>query len=266
MVDGQSVSALTAMAALRGDDSEGTVVTVVVRSAVSGEAMELKLFREGIAKVREQQAMAEEVKQLEEQAEQAAQLGQKGVLEDRLKRLGEMRRAMQRAHLEGLCRVGEWAQSLKESVESSVIKGRQALISVDACHQRVHALQDKVEEELRADLGRAALEGGFGPVDELHRTIQQLERAVKLQQEEMKGLEMLLREAEAREGKEVELRKSAEERARTIDHAQNDLRLKMEQVEAQTSDALAELAQFPAVIALRLAGVRLAKGREKEAQ
>ena len=265
MVDGSTVSAVSAMGALRGDDSEGAVVSIVVRSATSGGPVQVKLFREGIAKVREQQAQEEELKQLEEQAQQAMALGEWPVVEDRVRRLAEARRITQQMHLEALCRVGEWAQALKQSLQHTIIKGRQAVLSVDACHQRVHVLQEAVEKELREDLGRGAADTGVGPVDELHLTIQQLERAAKLQQQEVKGLQALLQDAEEREAREVEARKKAEAQARAVREVENEMQKKMAVLEAQSGDVLEELGQFPAVVALRLGGLKFAKGREREA-
>ncbi|KAJ1491516.1 hypothetical protein T484DRAFT_1774442 [Baffinella frigidus] len=84
MVDGHKVSAATAMVMLRGDDAIGTVVTVLLRRATSGETYTVKLPRASIQVVRRRQEVAEDLAALQEHAVAALRHGNEPLLREQL--------------------------------------------------------------------------------------------------------------------------------------------------------------------------------------
>ena len=201
MVDGQRVTGDSIMAALRGNDALGAVVSILLRRASSGEVYTVQLPRVEVASVRQRQELNQALNALQSEALVAAKGGDFAVLADRLARIGEHVEQLDRLLLGVQLRLSAQVGALREGLEDTVTKGKAVVLDVDATHQQIHMLQALTEAELRDHLAANPQELDGAPPPHtlpeaaLHKQIHELEGDLKALQEELSATQMLRREA-----------------------------------------------------------------------
>ena len=194
MVDGQKVSAQTAMAALRGSDVPASVVSLVLRKFGRGEVVKVELPRTSLDIVKRRQELNENLEQLQETVLQAFAQGGQSQVADALTKIAKDARALDLMNFDLHLHLSNQVSAMLEGVETLVSRSKASVLAVDATHQQVHILQSLTESELRhqrlqdpvasENLDREAM---------LQKQVQELEGDLKALQEELSAAQILRR-------------------------------------------------------------------------
>jgi hypothetical protein len=196
MVDGHKVTAVTAMPALRGSDSPGSVVTLVLRKSRLGEMNKVYLPRMSIDLVQRRQELNEGLEELQDNVMHAIAKGDESQAKHLLGNVASQARALDRINFELQLQLCAQKAALVEDMETVVGRAKTWVLDVDATHQQVHVLQSLTETELRQLLVHESRSLGNNAEREsmLQRQVQELEGDLKALQEELSSSQMLRRE------------------------------------------------------------------------
>jgi hypothetical protein len=194
MVDGQKVSAQTAMAALRGSDVPASVVSLVLRKFGRGEVIKVQLPRTSLDIVKRRHELNENLEQLQKTVLQAFAQGAESQVADALTKIAKDARALDLLNFDLHLHLSNQVSALLEGVETLVSRSKASVLAMDATHQQVHVLQSLTESELRQQrLQDPAASGNLDREAMLQKQVQELEGDLKALQEELSAAEILRR-------------------------------------------------------------------------
>lgn len=257
-VDGKPVKGSAAVIALRGDDLIGGIVSIQLRKQLTKQVLEVHVPRTDIALMQQRQSIMEELEQFRTQAIQAAQNHSPEVLGDRLQKILEGWKALEELDINVQCKLSMQVMEFRNGLNLAIQNAWQAIKQVDKAHQQAHTLQEQTEEELRELLAkkesRSLDRNEKAQVSDhstkLNAQIKALARDKSLLQHDLSAKDMLLAEAKRdidRLNDELQL---AEHKAIVFEEGQKSMRGTVIALEEQLADAVAEIIEFPYVIAL----------------
>jgi chromosome segregation ATPase len=246
MVDGQKVSAQTAMAALRGSDVPASVVSLVLRKSGMGEVVKVQLPRTSLDIVKRRQELNEGLEQLQENILQAFARGDKSQASEALAKIAKDARTLDRMNFDLHLHLSNQVSCLLEAVETLVSRSKVSVLAVDATHQQVHVLQSLTESELRQHLLHdPATSGNMDRETMLQKQVQELEGDLKALQEELSSAQILRREC-LEDVHQLQQRVSElEDEIRERQGSQDRLKGALSRVEDGMVEAQGEISQQP---------------------
>uniref|UniRef100_A0A7S0MK38 PDZ domain-containing protein n=1 Tax=Cryptomonas curvata TaxID=233186 RepID=A0A7S0MK38_9CRYP len=256
MVDGQRVDGDMAMAALRGDDEIGAVVSILLRKASTGEVYNVYLPRIEIDTVKLRQGIFEDLLSLHSEALHAIKRDDLALFADRLAKIEEDFKQLDKSNLAIQQRLSMQVGALKDGLNIAVNKCKAAILHMDATHQQVHMLQFMTEAELREQIASASgddeqnLNGSKQAI--LQQQIQELEGSLKALQEELSSTQMLRREALEQVDRCRFKTQELEEKVFFFQQGQRSMRETVAILEDQLAESVADVLEHPFTVALTI--------------